>query len=155
MAKTCIVCGQKLGGKYGKGKEAKLPHGTFHLCYEMKCLNKLYFEMTGGSIPVVWFSMGDFTDHELVDEKVMKVVSGDFKVAKEIADEVESYIWGGEILGELWYNSLEESVATVEKAYVARVKDSDLPLIDINSLKSKEAKDLLEKRLKGDDPSEK
>jgi len=150
MAKTCLVCGRKLGGKYGKGKHIEFPQGSFDLCYEMTCLDKLYFQITGGSIPVVWFSMGDFTDHELVEEKIIKSISGDPEIAKEIAQEVESYIWGGETLGQMWHEALEESVSEVEKSYVARLKDSDLPLVDMKSLKSQDAKDLLETRLKGD-----
>jgi hypothetical protein len=146
----CIVCGKELGGKYGKGKEINLPYGSFNLCYEMKCLDKLYFQITGGSIPVVWFSLGDFTDHEIVDEKMINTISGNPNAASTIAQEVGSYIWSGEILGEMWHGALEESVSTVEKFYVEGVKDSDLPLIDVKSLKSKEAKTLLEKRLKGD-----
>jgi hypothetical protein len=152
MAKKsqCLICGQKLGGKYGKGKHIEFPFGSFDLCYEMKCLDKLYFQITGGSIPVVWFSMGDFTDHELIDDKVMNVVSNDPEFAREVSKEVDEFIWGGETLGEMWNEALEESVPTVEKSYVARLKDSDLPLVDMNSLKSKEAKALLEKRLKGE-----
>jgi hypothetical protein len=150
MAKTCLVCGRKLGGKYGEGKHIEFLHGSFDLCYEQKCLDKLYFQITGGSIPVVWFSMGDFTDHELVDEKVIKAVSNDPEFAKEVAGEVEDFIWGGETLGEMWHEALEESVSTVEKSYVSRLKDSDLPLVAMKSLKSKDAKDLLEKRLKGE-----
>jgi hypothetical protein len=94
--------------------------------------------------------MGDFTDHELVDEKIMKVVSRDPEFASQVAKEVDGFIWGGETLGELWHEALEESVSTVEKSYVSRLKDSDLPLVDMKSLKSEDAKVLLEKRLKGE-----
>jgi hypothetical protein len=45
---------------------------------------------------------------------------------------------------------LETSAATVEERFVKSMKDDQLPLIDMSLLKTKEGKELLEKRLKGD-----
>lgn len=141
----CIVCGKS--SKYGKGKKVKLPHGSFNLCHDQRCLDTLNYHANNGAVPVVWFSMSDFIDHELVDEKIIKSLAGDpAEVTKDIAREVGNFIWGGETL---WHDALEESAATVEELYVKSVKDKQLPLIDMSILQTKEGKELLEKRLKG------
>lgn len=139
----CSICGNEEGVK-----KVKLPHGSFNICTGMTCLDKLNY-MIGGTIPIVWFSMDAFVNHDEATEEIAKPLLGDFSIAKILSDEVESCIWAGETFGEMFHDALDESLGTLEKLYVEHLKDAELPLINIDSLKSEEARTLLETRLKG------
>lgn len=139
----CIVCGKI-------AKEIKLPNGSIPLCTDQACLDELNYMTNGKAIPIVWFSMDDLIEHEVVDEEIIKHFAGDMKTAMDLAQDVQSNIWGGSALGEMFSDALNECAGPeLEKRYVTVTKDKDLPLIPMDSLKSEEAKSLLEKRLKG------
>jgi hypothetical protein len=114
----------------------------------MDCLQHLNYKVNAGSVPVVWFSMNDLIEHEVVDEKVIKPLNKPH-IVTSIARAISRYLWDGETLGEMWHNAMEDNINIIETLYVESVKDKNLPLIDINSLKTDDAKNFLEKRLKG------
>jgi hypothetical protein len=140
----CAICGQDIARKI------KFPAGSVNLCTNQACLDELNYRINGKSIPIVWFSMDDLLNHELVDSNILNRFHEDHIVAGEIATEVKNYIWGGETLGELFHEALEASAATVEERFVKSLKDNQLPLIDMSLLKTKEGKECLENRLKGE-----
>jgi hypothetical protein len=138
----CMICGRKIARKI------KLPAGSINLCTDQTCLDEMNYRINEKSIPIIWFSMDDLLNHELVDFNVLNCFKGDHVIAGEIAKEVGGYIWGGETLGELFHEALEVSAATVEERFVKSLEDKQLPLIDMSILKTKEGKECLEKRLK-------
>jgi hypothetical protein len=140
----CIICGQDIAHKI------KLPGGSINLCTNQDCLDELNYRINDGSIPVVWFSMNDFINHDEATEEIARPLLGDATIATFLAREVGSFIWGGETLGQLWHDALDESIGTLEEFYIGRLKDAELPLVNIDSLKTEKGKQLLEKRLKGE-----
>ena len=141
---TCMICGQKIARKI------KLPHGSLRLCTSQDCLDELNYNANDGSVPVVWFSMNDLINHDEATEEIARPLLGDVTIATCLAREVGDYIWGGETLGQMWHDALDESLGTLEEFYIGRMKDEDLPLVNIDRLKTDKGKELLEKRLKGE-----
>ena len=138
----CIICGKEPSTKI------KLPHGSFDLCKSQDCLQHLNFKANAGSVPVIWFSLNDLTEQELIDKKLTKPINAPH-IVTSIANTIGSYLWDVVSFGIMWSTALEENINVVEEFYVNSVKDNDLPLIDINSLKTDTAKNILEERLKG------
>jgi hypothetical protein len=88
-------------------------------------------------------------DHEVISEEIVNHFAKDFKTIKELAVDVEEYIWEGNALGEIFNDALVEAGQVLEKKFIVGLKDKDLPLHTLEEFKSKEAKILFEHRLKG------
>ena len=140
----CMICGQK------NARRIKLPHGSVRLCTSLDCLNQLNYLVNDHSIPIVWFSMNDFINHDESMAKIAQPLVGDFFIAERLSQEVSDYIWGGETLGQIYHDALDESRASLEEFYVKRLEDRDLPLADVNTLETDAGKLALERRLKGE-----
>jgi hypothetical protein len=140
----CMICGRKIARKI------ELPNGELNLCTDLDCLNKLNYLVNDQSIPIVWFSMNDFINHDESMEEIVKPLVGDFFIAKRLSQEVNDYIWGGETLGQIYHDALDESRASLEEFYVKRLEDRDLLLANVNTLETDAGKLALERRLKGE-----
>jgi hypothetical protein len=88
-------------------------------------------------------------NYEVISEEIVNHFANDYKTIKELATDVEEYIWSGETLGEMFNEALVEAGQKLEKNFIVGLKDKDLPLHIINEFKSEEAKTLFECRLKG------
>lgn len=121
-----------------------------HLCYEQGCLDTLNFKANDGAIPVVWLSMDDYINHDEATEEITKTLVGDVTITAQLAREVGDYLWGGDTMGQMFHDALDDSLGTLEELYVQNVKDKELPLIKSGSLTTEKGKLLLEKRLKGE-----
>jgi hypothetical protein len=88
-------------------------------------------------------------NHEVISEEIANHFAKDFKTIKELAIDVEDYIWSGETLGDMFNEALVEAGQKLEKNYIAGLKDPALHIHLMKELKSEEAKALFECRLKG------
>lgn len=100
-------------------------------------------------MPIAQFNIQALVDHEVISEEIANHFATDFKSIKELAIDVEEYIWSGETLGEMFNEALVEAGQKLEKNYVTNLKDPLLHLHLMRELKSEEAKALFECRLKG------
>jgi hypothetical protein len=137
----CIICGKEPSTKI------KLPHGSFDLCDSQDCLQHLNFKVNNNNVPVIWFSITDLIDKQLIDKKMTKPLNK-IHIVTQLADNISECLWERDF-GQMWHDALEGNVDVVEEYYVNSVKENDLPLIDINCLTTDTAKNILEERLKG------
>ena len=140
----CIICGRKIG------RETKFPGGSIYLCNDQDCKDELLLKINDNALPIAQFNMQALIDHEIISEEIVNHFAKDFKTIKELAIDVEEYIWGGETLGEMFNEALVEAGQKLEKNFIAGLKDKELPLHTLNEFKSEEAKTAFECRLKGD-----
>ena len=139
----CIICEKRIGRKI------KFPGGSIYLCNDQDCKDKLLLKINDNALPVAQFSLQEFVNHEVVSEEIVKHFANDFATIKQLAFDVEQYIWSGETLGEMYHEAIVEAGQVLEKNYIAGLKNPPLHLHLMKELKS-EAKALFECRLKGD-----
>lgn len=140
--KPCIVCGRKIA------REIKLPCGSIPLCTDNECKEALNYRLNDGSVPIVWFSIEDLNDHEVLDPSILKKIKKDEVKVIAAAKLMGDFIWD-DTMGDAFHTALEEVASRFEQGYVKGMKDKELPLLDIDILQSDEAKEMLETRLKG------
>jgi len=136
----CMICGRPIA------KTIKLPAGKVHLCSENECKTTFNF-LINNSTPIVWAGMDDIKNHETVHPDIIAYYEKNNDVCQAIARDVEDYVWSGGTMGDIFHDALVEAGQKLEKWYVEAIPKTQLPLA-ISLLKSEEAKQALEKRLK-------
>lgn len=140
---ACIVCGRKIA------RAITLPAGKIYICTEKACREELEYKLTG-AISVVGLDYETLNYHEAVCPEAIKHFKKCGITLAELANNVGEYIWSGETLGEMFHEAIIEAGQKLEKNWIVQMKRTDLPLVQFDSLKSDESRQLLEKRLKGD-----
>jgi hypothetical protein len=138
----CIVCGSI-------GRETKFPAGSIYLCSNQDCKDVLLTKINDNTLPIAQFNLQALVDHEIISEEIVNHFANDFKTIKQLAIDVEEFIWDGETLGVIFDEALTEAGETLERKFIAGLKDKELPLHTIDEFKSKGAKKFFEDRLKG------
>ena len=141
MKNKCIVCGRR-------ARRIKMPAGSLCLCKDRRCLDTVLLGING-SIPVTVFNMADLENHEVVHEEIVEAYKDDVGVVRELARDVENYIWAGETLGEMFHDALVDAGQKLEKIHIENNTGTNLLTIPMSMLHSEEAKQLLESKLKG------
>ena len=143
MRHPCIVCGRKVA------KALKFPAGNIYLCSDSECREALEYKLTSAQ-SIVGLDYETFTNHEAACPEAIKAFEKDGITLSQLASDVGDYIWAGETLGEIIHEAVIEAGQKLEKNWIAGMKRTDLPLVQFDSLKSDESRQLLEKRLKGE-----
>jgi hypothetical protein len=139
----CMICGRKIA------RRIKLPAGSIRLCSDQKCLDTLNHRVND-AIPVVWFSYNDLINHEVAALEVLEhKLFHNEGLVRELAEDVDDFIWGGETLGEMFHDALVEAGQKLEKNFIAAIPKKDVPLYINVEWKSDEARELYQKLLTG------
>jgi len=142
----CIVCGSDLakGSKSVYTREIKLPHGSFYLCENRDCFRALSLECNG-NIHVATFSVGELEDIEACSQEILdKLTTAD---VIRLGARYQEIIWEQPDLGTLTNNTLEDLGGEIEKEFVSKIPENDLPLYTNFEFCSSEAEELFKERL--------
>ena len=140
MPKTiCIICGKKATIR-------NLPFGQITVCNYYGCSKRL-FQATAHCVPVINISLHDFVDRELLDEKLLDLCDKkeeiEFNAGDLLADIASQD--NGLYVDTAGFNYV---AVAIEKEIIESIKEDKVPLILTANIKSDEAKEVLERRLK-------
>ena len=138
--KTCVVCKNK--------GSIKLPKTTLYLC--PKCIDDLNFKANDGHVPILSVNINSLYEHDCISKEVRDCLENDKPLTERLAEDMSNIMGSDDFLWELYNGALEQCGERVESIYLSRIKTKDLPLIPMDSLVSSKAKQLLERRLKGE-----
>jgi hypothetical protein len=143
MKNKCIVCGRP-------ARRIKLPAGSICLCKNRGCLDTVNLGINH-SIPIAVFSMDDLGSgvHDIVDDEILDKYKSDVETVALLASDVEQYVWAGETMGEMFHSALADAGQKLELWHIENTKGKELLCIPMSMLHSEEAKQALEKKLKG------
>ena len=144
MAKCCIVCGKKV-----QLREVKMEHGSFHVCNGSECFKLVVFKAEGEALPILWASLDDMGEREVMTEKELEgVTAEDWRQATmDMAD----VLWRDDYFSETFRSCLETGAVTLERLKIKKADPKDLPLL-LGQIKDEDNKSYLDKRLKGEQP---
>jgi hypothetical protein len=97
--------------------------------------------------------MKDIEEDEVLSPEIVKHFENDAVGLNHTANHVADYLWEGADIGEGFHDAVLNAAQELEKNFVSNYPDKDLPLLAMDSLKWDESKQLLERRLKGENPN--
>lgn len=139
----CMICGRKIA------RQIKLPAGSICLCTDQECLDTITYRIND-AVPVVWFSYNDLSNHEAAAPEVLS--SDRFHnedIVRELAKDVDQFIWKGATLGKMFDEALSEAGQKLENNFIANIPKKEMPCHISVQWKSEEAREFYKKRLTG------